>query len=158
MTHKERRNEWMFQTVECSAYLKKVMDGRHIYKIDKRYSGTGRDEWFYADEHNKDEKARARIIPDEDVEGSDFIKTYYELKEKLFTGVVVGFELATVKAELFLDSYDDGYNEGYFVNKRPAEQVKCARVFFGCNRSRLVPMDKMVVLKEGDRSKKKAKG
>lgn len=145
-----RCNKWMLQTVECSAYLKKVKDGRYIYKLDKGYSGTGRDEWFYADEHNDDEKARARTIPNEDVGGSDFIKTYYELKEKRFTGVVVGFELVVVKAELYLDYYEDGYSEGYFVNKHPVEQVKCARVFFGCNRSRLVPMDKMVILKEGE--------
>ena len=149
MTCKERR-KWMFQTVECSAYLNKVKDGRYIYKPDKGYSGTGRDEWFYADEHNEDEKARARIIPDGDIGGSDFIKTYYEPKEKRFTGVVAGFELVTVKAELYLDHYEDDYRSSYFVNKRPVEQVKCARVLFGCNRSRLVPMDKIAILKEGE--------
>lgn len=145
-----RCNEWMFQTVECSAYLKKVKDGKFISKEGAGESQSGREEWYY--NYGFDERGMPidKKIPDEDVGGSDFIKTYYELKEKRFAGVVVGFELVTVKAELFLDFYEDNYSEGYFVNRHPVEQVKCAKVYFGCNKSRYVPMDDMVVLKEGE--------
>lgn len=144
-----RCNEWMFQTVKCVAYMKKVRDGRCIrhYRADE--TQTGKEEWAYVDT-NKPEGETEWDIPDEDVGGSEFIKTYYAKTAKEFVGIVVGFELLTVRAELFLDFYDDSYSTSYYANKNPTEQVKCAKVYYGCNRSRYVPMDCMKVVKENE--------
>lgn len=148
-----RCNEWMFQTVKCVAYMKKVKDGRCILHYGAGETQSGHEEWYYA-EAEKDGEEGCREIPDDEVGGSDFVKTYYERVAKDFVGIVVGFELLTVTAELFLDFYEDEYRDIYFANKTPKEQVKCAKVYFGCNRSRYVPMDDMVILQEDVRSGK----
>lgn len=140
-----RCNEWMFETVQCSAYLKKIKDGRHIFRIEKGMRQNSRTEWEYV--WYEDSECKTKEVPPEDFGGSGFVKTYYERAEKKFTGIVVGFELVTTKAELYVDCNEDqtGYCE--WVAKDPKEQIKCAKVYFGCNRSRYVPLDDMRVLK-----------
>lgn len=97
---------------------------------------------------------KEKEIPDDEVGGSDFIKTYYERKPCEFMGIVVGFETVILTAELYLDfSCGDccgHYREEFFANKEPKEQIKCARVYFGCNKSRLVPIESMRIEEEQD--------
>ncbi|MBQ9437609.1 MAG: hypothetical protein IJU50_04695 [Lachnospiraceae bacterium] len=139
-----RRNEWMFKVVKCSCYLRKIKDGRFIIHYTKDMTQDGEEKWCYAWLENG--KNQEREIPGEDSGGSDFIKTYYERAAKEFAGVVVGFEMVTTKAMLYLDHNDCTDND--YVDKHPTEQVKCARVYYGCYRSWLVPLDGLVVLQE----------
>lgn len=138
-----KHNEYMFQQVKCSHYMKRVKDGKFINHYPANESLSGRDEWYYEDLRND----KSQVIPDDEIGGSDFVKTYYERVAKDFVGIVVGFELLTVTAELFLDYYQDDYGESYYASKRPREQVECAKVYFGCNRSRYVAMDDIEILK-----------
>lgn len=148
-----KHNHLMFETVRCSHYLKKIKDGKWIALIKKQCSQSGRDEWVYMWREGKEDKERE--IPPEDFGGSDFIKTYYERTEKDFTGIVVGFDLVTTKAELYMDCSDDerGYRE--WVAKSPKEQIKCARVYYGCNRSRMVPLDCITILTDSTTGRRK---
>ena len=81
--------------------------------------------------------------------GSDFVKTYYEAVEKRFVGVVIGMKLITLKAELFCDSAcrPDGV-EVDFVNRNDIEQKKVAIVAYGCNKTRLVPLEQLKIIRE----------
>ncbi len=150
-----KNNSLMFETVRCSHYLKKIKDGRHIFRIEKGMRQNSRTEWEYA--WCEDGEYKEKEVPPEDFGGSDFIKTYYERTEKDFTGIVVGFDLVTTKAELYMDCSDDecGYYE--WVAKNPKEQIKCARVYYGCNRSRMVPLDDITILKEKPRKARRTK-
>ena len=136
--HLPRCNEWMFQTVKCSSYLKKVKDGKYIGKCDV----DGK--WFYCDSNHPDNDL---IIPDEDWEdpSAGIKKTYFEDTKKTFYGVVIGMKMVIIKANLFMSHYeiDEGYHtdEYDYVDKHITEQVKCLVVAFGCNRTRLVPID-----------------
>ena len=141
--HLPRCNEWMFQTVKCSSYLKKVKDGKYI---DKREE-NGTTKWFCCDSNHPDSDIP---FPDEDFGFSEggLIKVYYADTPKTFYGVVIGMKLVTVKANLFVDCYEDyisvcgqDYETYYeYVDKHPTEQVICLVVAFGCNRTRLVPI------------------
>lgn len=137
-----RLNMWMFQQVRCRRYLKKVRDGRFI-NVDSvgnaEYVDTSRlengDVWH-------------EPVSEEDYDGSkNFLKTYYEVKEKQFTGVVVGFKMVTITRYLIVDIRTewDG-TENTIVDKLPNEQIKCALVYYGCNKSRLVPMDSLEIM------------
>lgn len=137
-----RYNELMFQTVNCTAYLKKVKDGRYIQKIEKEFTQSGRVEWVYM--WYEDGEAKEKEVPDDEWGGSDFIKTYYERTAKEFVGIVVGGEMVTAKAMLYLD-YND-YTGGEYVVEYPTEQIKCAKVYYGYNKSRFVPLDSLTII------------
>ena len=130
----EKDNEYMFQVVECNTYMKRIKDGKYI-----RHSEQYSDVYYYVDE-NAEEKER-KVEPEE-WGGSDFVKRYYEAVEKRFVGVVIGMKLITLKAELFCDSAcrPDGV-EVDFVNRNDIEQKKVAIVAYGCNKTRLVPLE-----------------
>lgn len=146
-----RCNKWMFRTVECKGYMKKINDGRFIDKGDdesctyvdlkskERPDGEG---WEYQGDGNGWSKQV------EDNDGTkDFLKRYYERTEKLFVGVVVGFKLVIETAFLVADTEYHPYTGDYTVVRRePKDEVKCAVVFYGCNKSRLVPLDLLEVL------------
>ena len=136
-----RCNPYMFRTVECSRYMKRIKDGKYIWH-SKEYS----DVYYYIDENAEDQE---RKVEPEEWGGSDFIKTYYEAVEKKFTGVVIGMRLITLKAELFCDSAcrPDG-TEDDFVAKRDVEQMKVAVVAYGCNKTRLVPLEDLAIMCE----------
>lgn len=76
------------------------------------------------------------------IEGTDTIfQKQFEIVEKEFEGIIVGDkEIALIKA--FSCEYDDYKGEEYiysFVKKE--DLVKCAKVYYGFNKSRLVPLD-----------------
>ena len=136
-----RSNSYMFQVVECNRYMKRIKDGKYIW-----HSEQTTDDYYYIDE--KAEKRERKVEPEE-WGGSDFIKTYYEAVEKKFTGVVIGMKLITIKAELFCDSTcrPDGV-EVDFVGRNDIEQKKVAVVAYGCNRTRLVPIEDLTIMHE----------
>ena len=123
-------NKLMFKKVICTGYLKKVHDGVCIYK-------DANDNWCYSSAENGES-----IIPDEDWGGPGIDKTYRKSINADFIGVVVGFSMIDVTGNLYMDSNYDSYGRDYdVVCKHITKQVKCAKVYYGCNRSRYVPLD-----------------
>lgn len=141
-----RCNNYMFQVVECDAYMKKIKDGKYI-RHSERYS----DVYYYVDENAK-EKER-KVEPEEWGGCGDFVKTYYEAVEKRFTGIVIGMKFIILKAELFCDSAcrPDGVEVNY-VNRHIVEQKKVAIVAYGCNKTRLVPLEQLKIIRKVEES------
>lgn len=144
-----RCNNYMFQTVKCSQYMRKVNDGRCITLLTGEETESGRPCYFYTDNLAETEKDRMREVPVEDWGGGGFVKTYYEPSEKEFVGIVIGLKMITVKAELFCDT-DYGYDgsERDYIGKDAKEQMEVAVVAYGCNRTRLVPMGSLEIIKD----------
>lgn len=142
-----RSNGYMFQVVECDAYMKRIKDGKYI-RQSEQYS----DVYYYVDENAEE---RERKVEPEEWGGSGFIKTYFEAEKKKFIGVVIGMKLITLKAELLCDSAcrPDGV-EVYFVARNDVERKKVAIVAYGCNKTRFVPLDRLKIIgKVEDESK-----
>lgn len=84
--------------------------------------------------------------------GGDFMKTYYEPSEKEFVGIIIGMKMIVVKAELFCDTnYGYDGSEKDYIGRDVKEQIKVAIVAYGCNKTRLVPMDSFEIIKEEDK-------
>ena len=155
--------------VNCSAYLRKVKDGKHIEKIltiDKY--GEKSEEYFLHKDRNSQDflimgmgdwqdgfaqdgfVADKEKIPPEYLSPccgeDDVIKTYYEVVQnnKPFSAVVVGIMDVTVEKVLFVDFYEDGWQQYHYIGKRPYKTVKCAKVYYAMGKSRLVPVENMV--------------
>lgn len=62
--------------------MKKIKDGKHILLMPGEQTKSGRSSCFYIDNEKETE------IQEEDFGGGGFIKTYYERKEKEFSGIV----------------------------------------------------------------------
>ena len=147
-----RCNEWMFRTVKCKGYMKKVNDGRFIDKdnignctyIDNSKEKPEGEGW----ESQGDGLGWSKPVAEEDYDGSRlFLKRYYERTEKLFAGIVVGFKMVMETAFLVVDTEYHPYTGEYtVVRKEPEGRVKCAIVFYGCNKSRMVPIDMIEIL------------
>lgn len=69
---------------------------------------------------------------------------------KLWTAV--GMKMIVVKAELFCDTnYGYDGSEKDYIGRDVKEQMKVAIVAYGCNKTRLVPMDSFEIIKEEDK-------
>lgn len=142
-----RCNEYMFRTVKCRQYMRKVNDGRCITLLTGEETESGRPAYFYTDYSAEKEEDRFREVPAEDWGGGGFIKTYYELSKKEFVGIVIGMRMITVKAELFCDTnYGYDGSERDYVGRDIKEQTKVAVVAYGCNKTRLVPMGSFEII------------
>lgn len=149
-----RCNKYMFRTVKCSKYMRKVNDGKCIALLTGDKTESGMPAYFYTDYSEEKEKDRFREVPSEDWGGGGFMKTYYEPSIKEFVGIVIGMKMITVKAELFCDTnYGYDGSERDYIGRDVKEQMKVAVVAYGCNKTRLVPMDSFEIIKgekEGD--------
>ena len=147
-----RCNKYMFRTVKCSKYMRKVNDGKCITLLTGDKTESGMPAYFYTDYSEEKEKDRFKKVPSEDCGG--FMKTYYEPSIKEFVGIVIGMKMITVKAELFCDTnYGYDGSERDYIGRDVKEQMKVAVVAYGCNKTRLVPMDSFEIIKgekEGD--------
>lgn len=143
-------NKWMFQMVNCQAYMKKINDGRCIIRLDPKETENGLECYLYSDTNRNNASGTDTWTKEvEDCDGSlDFLKTYYEYREKEFVGIVVGMKMVVVSAYLYVDFACDQYREWTYVGKHINEQRKCALVYYGCNKSRLVPMDCLKIMEE----------
>lgn len=147
-----RCNKYMFQTVKCSKYMRKINDGKCITLLTGDETENGKPAYFYTDYSEKKEKDRFREVPAEDWGGGDFMKTYYEPSEKEFVGIIIGMKMIVVKAELFCDTnYGYDGSEKDYIGRDVKEQIKVAIVAYGCNKTRLVPMDSFEIIKEEDK-------
>ena len=73
-----RCNKYMFRTVKCSKYMRKVNDGKCITLLTGDKTESGMPAYFYTDYSEEKEKDRFREVPSEDWGGGGFMKTYYE--------------------------------------------------------------------------------
>lgn len=122
----------LFKKVKCTAFLKKVWDGKFIqvYKGDL-------DEAFYCDSNSPDKKIASDCCGE-----LDFLKTYYKETKRSFTGFVVGTKDIVTEGYLVADTnYDFRGCERLDIYKYPKDVVKCAIVYFGNNRKRFVPLE-----------------
>ena len=126
----------LFKKVKCNAYLKRVYDGKFIDVSQDDFKAT------YVDYGNPD-----KVYTESECAGAlDFLKTYYEFKEKEFTGLVVGIKDVTATAYLVADTgYHYNGKEHIDVLKEPKDIYKCAIVYYGNNRKRYVPLENIKV-------------
>lgn len=123
----------LFKKVQCTSFLKKVHDGKYISIIA--------DEAIYLNSNTPEIEITSECCGD-----TDFLKTYYEIKEKSFSGFVVGIKEITVTAWLMADTeYDYFGSESLRISRQSKEVVKCAIVYYGNNCKRYVPMDSIRV-------------
>lgn len=140
-----RCNEWMFRTVKCRAYMKKVNDGRYIQE-HKNDGSTSDYTYILGYDYEKHEDITKDVG---EPEGAlDMLKTYYERTEKEFVGVVVGMKMVTVTGFIYADTDYVHGREYTYVGKQPKDKVKCALVYYGCNKSRLVPIEDIEIVEE----------
>lgn len=146
----QKCNKWMFGTVKCRAYMKKIRDGRSIIRLDPKETQDGLERYLYCDTKRKNESDTDIWTKEvEDFDGNlDFLKTYYQYTEKEFVGIVVGMKMVVVSAYLYVDTASGPYREETYVGRQVHEQRKCALVYYGCNKSRLVPMDCLEIMEE----------
>ena len=146
-----RCNKWMFQKVKCRAYMKKVNDGRFIQKLEGSETESGLPAYLYVDTNRKNESGTDVLSKevDEFCGELEFLKTYYRHTEKEFVGIVVGMKMLAVSAWLYVDTAFDheGIDIGEYVGRQVKEKIKCALVYYGCNKSRYVPMDDLEIMK-----------
>lgn len=150
MNELTRCNMYMFRKVKCRAYMKKINDGRFIGFLSGDETESGLPAYFYADTNKKNESGND--IWTKDVEefcgDLEFLKTYYQHTEKEFIGIVVGMKMIVISAWLYVDTRFDynGCDIGQYIGKQINEKRKCALVYYGCNRSRWVPMNDLEIL------------
>ncbi len=139
-----RCNEYMFRKVKCGGYMKPVKDGKFI----RPYPETGRIESVEYIHGWDEEKLQDIVTEPEFYDGSEqLVKTYYEFREHSFAGIVVGMKLLDVTRILTADTNVDYRGNDYiYISKQSKEQRKCALVYFGCNKSRYVPLDELEVV------------
>ena len=111
-----------FRIVKCTAYLKKVNDGRRIDTTRDREGNIDGAEYVWWDEENKCYQQK-----EAEFDGvSDFVKTYYKKTDKDFSGVIVGEKDIVASAILYADTNYDfrGYEYSY-IGKQAKEVIKC---------------------------------
>ena len=146
----KRKRKWEFCRVKCKGYMKRINDGRHVIHDD--------DGWWYIDntKHMHPDSYETWTKKIEDIPtNKEFLKTYYERKEKEFYGVAVGIKKIIVSAYLGVENYNyDAYGEkSDFVYKDPKETVQCIVVYYAQNKSRLVPVDSIELDLDEERTK-----
>lgn len=127
----------LFKKVKCNGFLKKVYDGRYV-EVDK-YGNCE-----YIDTNNKDLNITCEYCGDE-----EFLKTYYIIKSRNLSGMVVGFKDIVINGYLCVDSNADYLGSEHIkISKRPNEIVKCAIVYYADNRKSYVPIDNIMIRRE----------
>lgn len=128
----------LFKKVKCSSFLKKVYDGKFILATHGDI-----DEATYCDSNTPGIEITSECCGDH-----DFLKTYYEVKERTFTGFVVGIKDIVVTAWLVADiNYDYVGSEHLHIFKDADKIIKCAVVYYQNNKKSYVPLES---IKAGD--------
>jgi hypothetical protein len=127
----------LFKKAKCNAFLKKVYDGRFI----QTYKNEGCDVAEYTDTNNPDLDLLCEC------DGSlEFLKTYYEIKKRDFSGVVVGVKDIVVTAYLVAETNYNYLGREYIrISREPEKIIKCAVVYYRNNCKRYVPLDNVEV-------------
>ncbi len=106
----------VFDKVKCTTYLSKNKNYKCVYAYDE----NAYDDMVYLED------------------GDYYEQDLFELKEKNFTGFIVGIFLIFTKIVL-VDDFDD-YTGKQFLHIEKKEPVRVAKVYYGNNKSRLVPL------------------
>lgn len=126
----------LFKKVKCKGYLKKINDGRFIASFENE---GGTYDCTYMDTNNSDLNIECNYCGD-----LDFLKTYYEPRDKVFSGIIVGFKNIVATGYLTVDTeYDFQGREHTKFGKQPKDVFHCAVVYYANNRKRYVPVEKI---------------
>lgn len=106
----------MFSKVKCTKYLSKNKNYKSVYAYDE----NAFDDMVYLED------------------GDYYEQDLFELKDKEFTGFIVGTFLIYTKIVL-TDAIND-YTGKQFLHIEKKEPMRVARVYYGNNKSRLVPL------------------
>ena len=118
----------LFQRVECSGYMKKIYDGKYIEIVA--------DEAVYMNANDTDFEVTSECSGD-----LDFLKTYYEHRQRNLKGVVVGYRNVVVTGYLVAETICDfAGRECIRISKVPKDTVECAVVYYANNKKSLVPI------------------
>lgn len=79
--------------------------------------------------------------------GGTYVQDIYELKEKEFEGIVVGTFLINTRRR-FEENYNDFQNKSEIMIEGIEPTIKVAKVYYGNNKSRLVPITKITLLED----------
>jgi len=124
----------LFEMVKCNGYLNKAKDSIWIEILSEKDTPDNIPDFCIW----KNGKAE-----DNDVE--DIEKTYFELKEKVFNGFIVGYKDIIIKGILGASYEEPEYGRDYIrLYKEPKEIIKCAIVYYGNNRKRYVPVENII--------------
>jgi len=143
----------LFRKCECFSYLKSVHDGVCIERVDPKDAEDGEEHYVLC---KSGSGPRLPYYPgscdESPCEGSfDLEKTYYKKTEKNFVGVCVGFRDIVTEGYLGVDTITPSYgDEQRVVFKEPKTAVPCALVYFGSNMKRWVPIEDIILLREGN--------
>ena len=116
----------LFRNVICKGYLQRK-ETKHVY------SSTIDDEYVEDD---------ASITLNQ---GGSCEQEIYEFVEKEFEGICVGIFTKSTKRE-YVDCVND-ISEEQFIHTELKEPIQVAKVFYGNNKSKLVPVDKVEIWK-----------
>ena len=117
------KQDLLFKKVKCKGYLSK----------NKNYINVQAN---MEDERFEDETNKTILLE----YGGTYIQDIYELKEKDFTGIVVATFLINTRRH-FEENYNDFYNKSEIIIEAIGPTARVAKVYFGNNKSRLVPME-----------------
>lgn len=121
-------NNLLFRNVICKGYLQRK-ETKHVY------NSTIDDEYIEDD---------VSITLNQ---GGSCEQKIYEFIEKEFEGICVGIFTKNIKRE-YVDCVNDVNYEGYnreeqFIHTELKEPIQVAKVFYGNNKSKIVPIDKV---------------
>lgn len=119
-------NNLLFKNVMCKGYLQKI-ETKYVY-----YSKTD-------DEYIEDDVSITLN------QGGSCEQKIYKFIEKEFEGICVGIFTKNIKRE-YVDCVDD-VNGEQFIHTDLKGPIQVAKVFYGNNKSRLVPINKVEIWK-----------
>lgn len=123
----------LFQKVSCKGYFKRIYDGRFIETFENEGKTL---DCTYADTNNPDLNIECQYCGD-----LDFLKTYYEHRERKFSGIVVGFKDLVIDGYLTVATCYDHLDREYTkLGKKYNKTALCAIVYYANSRKRYVPL------------------
>lgn len=115
----------LFKKVKCKGYLSK----------NKNYINVQAN---MEDERVEDKTDKTILLE----YGGTYIQDIYELKEKEFSGIVVATFLINTRRH-FEENYNGFQDKSEIIIEAIGPTIRVAKVYFGNNKSRLVPITKL---------------
>lgn len=119
----------LFDKVKCHGFLQKAKDGIMISHAPNS------DSWIAITVDGEEIKDLSSC------EGDYVEKTYFKIKKRNFSGVIVGFKDVVTKGIIGTDWDDNPYCEHGYCFKQATETIKCAVVYYANNKKHIVPID-----------------
>ena len=117
------KQELLFKKVKCKGYLSKNKNYINV-------QASMEDERF-------EDKLNQTILLEY---GGTYIQDIYELKEKEFVGIIVGTFQINIRRH-FEENYNDFQNKSEIIIEAIEPTIRVAKIYFGNNKSRLVPIE-----------------